>query len=83
LSDEDRAVISEACSKVTEMSIDLAEKDQIKSLELMKEEGVEVYSYTREELTPLFSRVASTWEKLGEKLTKELVEDLISRHAEK
>lgn len=47
------------------------------------EEGVEVYSYTREELTPLFSRVASTWEKLGEKLTKELVEDLISRHAEK
>lgn len=81
-SDEDRAIIAEACSKVTEISIDLAEEDQRKHLDLMKEDGVEVHTYTREELTPLFARVASTWEKLGDKLSKELVEDLISRYAE-
>jgi len=27
--------------------------------------------------------VASTWEKLGDKLSKELVDDLVSRYAEK
>lgn len=82
LSNEDRAIITEACSKITEISIDLAEEDQRKHLDLMKEDGVEVHTYTREELTPLFARVASTWEKLGDKLSKELVEDLISRYAE-
>ena len=82
LSNEDRAIITEACSKITEISIDLAEEDQRKHLDLMKEYGVEVHTYTREELAPLFARVASTWEKLGDKLSKELVEDLISRYAE-
>lgn len=83
LSEEDRAIISEVCSKVTGMSIDLAEADQKKHLEQMREDGVEVHTYGREELTPLFARVASTWEKLGDKLSKELVDDLVSRYAEK
>lgn len=83
LKEEDRAVIAEICSRITEISIDLAEKDQQKHLDLLKEAGVEVHTYSREDLAPIFSKVSATWESLAGKLSGELIEDFIKEYAEK
>ncbi len=75
--------IAEACSKITALSIDLAEKDQEKHLGLLREAGVEVHTYSREELAPVFSKVSATWERLADKLSGELIEEFIREYAEK
>ena len=73
LSEHDRKIIADACARVTAMSIDLAEKDQEKHLELLKEAGVEVYTYSAMELEPIFTKVASTWDSLAERFSAELI----------
>lgn len=83
LSEEDRKIIAGACAKVTEMSIELAKKDQEKHLELMREAGIEVHTYVAEELNPIFVKVAATWDKLADKFSKELIEDFKKEYAPK
>lgn len=83
LKEEDRAVIAGACSKITAISIDLAEKDQQKHLDLLREAGVEVHTYSMDELAPIFAKVSATWGKLSEKLSEELIEEFIKEYAEK
>jgi TRAP-type C4-dicarboxylate transport system substrate-binding protein len=73
LSEDDRKIISDACARVTAMSIDLAEKDQEKHLKLLKESGVEVHTYSPVELEPIFTKVASTWDSLSERFSAELI----------
>lgn len=83
LSEEDREIIAEACSKITSMSIDLAERDQQRHLNLMKEAGVEVHTYEREELTALFSAIRATWDHLAPNLTWELIADFAGEFGER
>ena len=78
LPEEDRGIIADACAKATSVSIYLAEQDQKKHLELMKEAGIEVHTYTASELEPLFTKVASTWGKLAMKFSKELMDEFKS-----
>ncbi len=75
LSDEDRAIIQDACAKVSAVSVYLAEQDQEKYLGLMREAGIEVRTYADEELTPLFARVSATWDKLAERFSQELIDE--------
>ncbi len=83
LSGEDRAVLADACSKITDMSIDLAEKDQLESLDGLRQAGVEVHTYTGEELAPIFSKVTATWDRLADRYTPELIAGVMEEYAGK
>lgn len=83
LSEGDRKVIADACAKVTEMSIELAKADQQKHLDLMKLAGIEVHTYTADELKPIFTKVSATWGALSEKFTKELIDEFTKEYTPK
>lgn len=83
LSEGDRQIIADACAKVTDMSIELAKADQEKHLELMRQQGIEVHTYTAEELLPIFTKVSGTWDQLKEKFTTELIDDFKNEYAPK
>ena len=83
LSPADQKVIADACAKVTEMSIELAKQDQEKHLELMRQAGIQVFTYSSEELKPIFVKVSATWDKLADKFSKELIEEFKQQYAPK
>lgn len=83
LSGEDRAILAGACSKITDVSIGLAERDQMESLNRMREAGVEVHTYSAEELAPIFSKVAATWDRLADRYSQELIDEVIREYAGK
>ena len=83
LAPADQKIIADACGKVTEMSIELARKDQEKYLKLMEEAGIEVHTYTPEELKPIFVAVTGTWDKLADKFTKELIDEVKAEYGTK
>lgn len=83
LSKEDQAIIADECAKVTTMSIELAKQDQEKYLQLMREAGIEVHTYKPEELTPIFTKVSGTWDKLADKFGKDLIDEFKSVYAPK
>jgi TRAP-type C4-dicarboxylate transport system substrate-binding protein len=75
LSEEDRGIIQNACAKISAVSVYLAEKDQEKYLQSMRDAGIEVHTYTPEELAPLFVKVSATWDKLAERFSQELIDE--------
>jgi TRAP-type C4-dicarboxylate transport system substrate-binding protein len=83
LSPEDQKIIQEACSKVTQMGVDLAEKDQDRHLQMMKDRGIQIFTYTPEELKPLFEAVSATWDKLKGKFDPEMIEEFKKEYATK
>lgn len=83
LSDADKAIVAEACNKITETGIELAKADQEKHLELMRQQGIEVHTYTAEELLPIFTKVSATWDQLKDKFTPELIEEFKNEYAPK
>jgi len=83
LSEGDRKIIADAVAKVTTMSIDLAQKDQEKHLQLMRDAGIEVHTYSAEELEPIFVKVVGTWDKLADKFSKELIDEFKVQYAPK
>ncbi len=83
LSEEDQKIIADACARVTEMSIELARQDQEKHLQLMRDAGIEVHTYTAEELLPIFTKVSATWDELKDKFTPELIEEFQAQYAPK
>jgi len=83
LSPEDQKIIQEACSKVTLAGVDLAEKDQERHLQMMKERGIEVFTYTPEELKPIFEAVSATWDQLKGKFDPAMIEEFKKVYAPK
>lgn len=81
LSEEDRGIIQNACAKISAVSVYLAEKDQEKALQGMREAGIEVHAYTAEELAPLFVKVSATWDKLAERFSQELIDEFKKEYA--
>ena len=65
------------------MSIELAKQDQEKHLQLMRDAGIEVHTYTAEELKPIFEKVSATWGQLADKFTPELIEEFKKEYAPK
>ena len=41
----------------------------------MRDAGIEVHTYTPEELAPLFVKVSATWDKLAERFSQELIDE--------
>ncbi len=75
LSDADKQIIQDAFTNATLKSIDNAKSEDEKYMDLMRKKGIEVFTYTDEELKPISEACAATWPKLEEKMTKELIDE--------
>ncbi len=75
LSAEDQKVIQEAVNNAAAKSIVQAKAEDEKYMQMMRDYGIEVHTYTEEELTPLAEACATTWEKLEKNMTKELMDE--------
>ncbi len=75
LSPEDRQIITVAVSRAAAKSIEMAKSMDEHYMTLMKEKGIEVFTYNREQLAPIAEASASTWQKLEKNMTKELMDE--------
>jgi TRAP-type C4-dicarboxylate transport system substrate-binding protein len=80
---EDQKVIEEVLANATTKSVDNAKNLDEHYMNLMKEKGIEVFTYTKEELVPIMKASASTWPKLERNMTKELMDEFRAELAPK
>lgn len=74
LTPADQKVFEEVGKKYTLLSIDNAKAEDNKYMELMKKNGIKVFTYTPEELRPIKEACITTWDELGKRgMTKELM----------
>ncbi len=80
---EDQKVIEEVLANATTKSVDNAKNLDEHYMNLMKEKGIEVFTYTKEELVPIMKASASTWPRLERNMTKELMDEFRTELAPK
>lgn len=74
LSPEEQEIFQEEARNVTIKSIDTAKESDTKYMDLMRKRGIQVFTYTEEELQPLKEACISVWDKLGSRgMTPELM----------
>lgn len=83
LSPEDQKIIQETIEAATLRSIELAEQNDDEFMQMMRDKGVEVHTYEPEELEALAGACQSTWTKLEDKMTKELIDEFRKEVASK
>ncbi|MCF7935905.1 MAG: TRAP transporter substrate-binding protein DctP [Synergistales bacterium] len=83
LSDENKAVIAEVIDKAAAKSIENAKARDEEFLDKMREKGIEVHTYTEEELKPIAEACASTWTELEDRMGKELMDEFRKHMAPK
>ena len=71
----DQKVIEEILAKATIDSINNAKELDAHHMDLMRKKGIEVFTYTKEELAPIMKACASTWPQLEKNMTKELMDE--------
>lgn len=72
---EDQNVIAAILARATTSSIENAKNIDDHYMALMKEKGIEVHTYSKEELAPIMKACASTWPQLEKNMTKELMDE--------
>jgi TRAP-type C4-dicarboxylate transport system substrate-binding protein len=72
---EDQDVIAAILARATTSSIENAKNIDDHYMSLMKEKGIEVHTYSKEELAPIMKACASTWPQLEKNMTKELMDE--------
>ncbi len=75
LKPEDQKIIQEAANHAAAKSIEQAKASDERYMQMMRDYGIEVHTYTQEELTPLAEACATTWGKLEKNMTKELMDE--------
>ena len=76
LSPADKKVFMDVAKKYTLLSIDNAQKEDNKYMDLMKNKGIKVYKYSEAELKPIKAACITTWEELGKRgMTPELMSE--------
>jgi TRAP-type C4-dicarboxylate transport system substrate-binding protein len=75
LKPEDRNMIAEVVAKIAERSVPLAKTEDEKYMKLMKEAGVQVFPYTKEELSEIQKAVVATWPALANTMTKPFMDE--------
>ena len=75
LSPEDQKIIQDAVNHAAAKSIVQAKASDEKFMQMMRDYGIEVHTYTEEELLPLAEACAATWGKLEKNMTKELMDE--------
>ena len=66
----DQKLIADTVAKMAEKSITIAKKDDEKYMDLMRKQGIKVFTYSEKELLPIQKAVAATWDKLADTMTK-------------
>ena len=72
---EDQKILQDAVSRGAAKSIEMAEEVDAKYMQMMRDYGIEVHTYTQEQLTPLAEACATTWQALEKNMTKELMDE--------
>lgn len=72
---KDQVVIEDIFARATINSVDNAQQIDEHYMNLMREKGIEVFTYTKEELSPIMKACATTWPKLEKNMTKELIDE--------
>ena len=75
LSEADQKIIQDAVSNAAAKSIVNAQKEDERYMELMRQKGIQVFTYAEEDLTPIAEACASTWPKLEKNMGKELMDE--------
>lgn len=75
LSPADQKILQEAINHAAAKSIDLAKKSDDKYMQLMRDKGIKVFTYSEKDLVPIAKASASTWPMLEKKMTKELIDE--------
>ncbi len=83
ISPKDQAIIADIFAKATTKSVENARKIDEHYMALMKEKGIEVVTYSKDQLIPLMKACASTWPKLEKNMTKELMDEFRKEMAPK
>lgn len=76
LSEADRKIVEEACARTAAQSVKNAQRDDAAYMQKMRDDGIEVHTYTAEELLPIRKAVAATWPALSRTMTKEFMDEL-------
>ena len=77
LTPEQQTLIVSEADDLCKRSVGIAEEEENHYLQLMKEGGMNVYTYSADELAPLHNKIQSdVWKKLDKLLGKELADDL-------
>ncbi len=80
---KDQKVIEEIFANATVKSVENAEKIDKHYMDLMKKKGIEVVTYTKEQLIPIMKACASSWAKLEKNMGKELMDEFRKEMAPK
>jgi len=83
LSPADQKVLQEAINHLAAKSIVIAKQTDEKYMQLMRDKGIKVYTYSAKELNPIAKACASTWPMLEKKMTKELMDEFRKEMAPK
>ena len=75
LSPADQTIVQDAISHAAAKSIEEAEATDKKSMKMMSDLGIQVFTYSPEELVPIAQAAASTWPQLEKKMSKELIDE--------
>jgi TRAP-type C4-dicarboxylate transport system substrate-binding protein len=75
LSPEDQKIIASAVAAVAAKSITIAKQDDERYMKLMRDQGIEVHTYTEKELLPIQQAVAATWSSLSDIMTKPFMDE--------
>ena len=71
----DQKLIADTVAAAAAKSITIAKKDDEKYMDLMRKQGIKVYTYSPKELLPIQKAVASTWDKLADTMTKPFIDE--------
>ena len=79
ISPEDQKIIAEICAKHTAKGLEEAEANDKQAMELMKKRGIQVFTYSKEELKALHDANVASWGELAkrgvdQKLMTEFIE---------
>lgn len=76
LTPEDQKIIQAVARKYTLKSIDDAQSEDNRYMELMEKKGVKVFKYTEAQLRPIKEACITTWDELGKRgMTKDLMRE--------
>jgi TRAP-type C4-dicarboxylate transport system substrate-binding protein len=77
LKPEDREMIAEVVAATAEKSVPLAKSEDEKNMRLMREAGIEVFTYTAAELSDIQKAVAGTWPALADTMGKPFIDEFV------
>lgn len=76
ISAADQKIIQEIAKKYTLLSIDNAQKEDNRYMDLMEKKGIKVFKYSEEQLKPIKEACITTWDELGKRgMTPELMKE--------